>query len=369
MFPGVKTPGYSQDVPPGQKNVATGVSTQQATRFVRDAFEVISRPRCPASSLLNIVLVCLGFAGALVAQEAPQFTGIQRLTNREIFLQLNAPAGLDYRIEVSTNLLRWDALLTLLGAGLNQHTDSAAPYLAARHYRALQLNGTNFVTGDHLATDDGEVIFHPINHATLVMGWNGKMIYNEPVGAATIFQGLPRAGLILISHDHSDHFSSTTLNAVTNANTVIIAPQAVYNNMSTTLKSLTLVMTNGATTNVMGLGIAAVPAYNLTSSYHPKGVGNGYVLTIGGKRIYLSGDTEDIPEMRALQNIDVAFVCMNVPFTMPVDKAASAIRDFRPRVLYPYHYRNQDSSLANLNSFKQQVGTDLGIEVRLRKWY
>jgi len=260
-------------------------------------------------------------------------------------------------------------MLTLLSAGLNQHTDSAAPYLAARHYRAFQLNGTNFVTGDHLATDEGDVIFHPIHHATVVMSWNGKMIYNDPVGASTVFQGLPRADLILISHDHSDHFLLSTLNAVTNANTVIIAPRAVYNSMSTALKSLTQVMTNGATTNVMGLAIAAVPAYNLTSSYHPKGVGNGYVLTIGGKRIYLSGDTEDIPELRALQNIDVAFLCVNIPYTMPADKARSAVREFRPQIVYPYHYQNMDSSYPNLNVFKQQVGTDLGIEVRLRKWY
>jgi L-ascorbate metabolism protein UlaG (beta-lactamase superfamily) len=320
-------------------------------------------------SLRNMGLVWLGIASALVAQEAPQFTGIQRLTNQELQLRLNAAAGLDYRIEVSTNLVHWDALLTLLSAGLNQHTDSAAPYLTVRHYRAFQLSGTNFVTGDHLATGEGEVIFHPINHATLVMSWNGKMIYNDPVGAATLFQGLPRADLILISHEHSDHFSVSTLNAVTNANTVIVAPQAVYNSLSTTLKSLTRVMTNGTTTNIMGLGLAAVPAYNLTSSYHPKGVGNGYVLTIGGKRIYLSGDTEDIPEMRALQGIDVAFVCINVPFTMPADKARSAVREFRPQIVYPYHYRNSDNSYPNLSTFKQQVGTDLGIEVRFRKWY
>jgi L-ascorbate metabolism protein UlaG (beta-lactamase superfamily) len=195
------------------------------------------------------------------------------------------------------------------------------------------------------------------------------MIYNDPVGAASMYQGIPRADLILVSHSHSDHFSISTLNAVTNANTAIVAPQTVYNGMSTTLKSRTLVLTNGTTTNVLGVGIEAVPAYNLTSANHPKGVGNGYVLTIGGRRIYLSGDTEDIPEMRALQGIDVAFVCMNVPFTMPADKAADAIRDFRPRVVYPYHYRNQDLSFPNLNAFKQQVGTDLGIEVRLRKWY
>jgi L-ascorbate metabolism protein UlaG (beta-lactamase superfamily) len=306
---------------------------------------------------------------ALVAQEPPQFSGVQRMTNRELVLQLTAPTALNYRIEVSTNLLHWDPLLTLRSVGPNRHTDSAAPYLISRVYRAFQLNGTNDLTGDHLVTDDGDVTFHPINHATFVMSWNGKMIYNDPVGAATSFQGMPRADLILVSHNHSDHYSNSTLNSVTNANTVILAPQSVYSSMTANLKSLTLVMTNGATKTVLGVGIEAVPAYNLTSANHPKGVGNGYVLTIGGRRVYMSGDSEDIPEMRALQNIDVAFVCMNIPYTMPVAKAVSAIREFRPRVVYPYHFQNQDSSYANLNTLKQQVGTDLGIEVRLRKWY
>ena len=118
-------------------------------------------------------LVSLGIAGVLVAQEAPQFSGIQRLTNRELRLQLTAPTALNYRIEVSTNLVHWDPLLTLLSAGSNQHTDSAAPYLSTRSYRAFQLTGTNNLTGDHLVTDDGEVTFHPINHATFVMSWNG----------------------------------------------------------------------------------------------------------------------------------------------------------------------------------------------------
>src|ERR1044071_5431569 len=143
-------------------------------------------------------LVCLGIASALVAQEPPQFTGIRPLTNREMLLQLTAPTALNYRIEVSTNLLNWEPLLTLLSAGLNRHTDSAAPYLLSRSYRAFQLSGTNILTGDHLVTDDGEVTFHPINHATLVMSWKGKMIYNDPVGAATLFQGIPRADLILV---------------------------------------------------------------------------------------------------------------------------------------------------------------------------
>jgi len=308
----------------------------------------------------------LGLAGALAAQTAPQFTDIHPLTNREILFQLSAPTGQLYRIDVSTDLLQWSSLLTLLSPGFNQHTDSATPFLSSRYYRALQLTETNILTGDHLVTDDGDVVIHPINHASFVMSWNGKTIYNDPVGGATLYQGLPRADLILVSHSHTDHWDNTTLGAVKGTNAVIIAPQAVYNGMSAALRSLTTVLTNGATTNFIGINIQAVPAYN---SNHPLGTGNGYVLTIGGKRVYMTGDTEDIPEMHTLANIDVAFVCMNVPYTMTVNDATNAVRSFRPRVVYPYHYRNQDNTLNNANIFKQRLGTGPGVEVRLRKWY
>src|SRR5690349_520126 len=332
------------------------------------AIPMKTRLACARILLVVVSLFCGG--GLLRAQNAPQFTGIQRLTNSEIALQFSGSNGLAYRIEVSTDPPQWQSFLTVLGGGSLQHTDSAAPYLSRRFYRAEQLaSATNVLTGDHLITTNGDVVIHPINHASFVMGWNGKIIYNDPVGAAALYQGIPRADLILISHDHTDHFSTATLNALTNATTVIIAPQTVYNGMSTALRGLTTVLTNGVTTNVMGLTIIAVPAYNLTSTYHLKGVGNGYVLAIGEKRIYMSGDSEDITEMRGLQDIDVAFVCMNVPFTMTIARAVSAVRQFRPKVVYPYHYRNQDSSLANLNAFKQQIGTDLNVEVRLRKWY
>ncbi|MBI4658389.1 MAG: MBL fold metallo-hydrolase [Verrucomicrobia bacterium] len=318
---------------------------------------------------LASVFWLLGFAQALAAQEAARFEGIQMLTNREVRLKLRAPSGLNFRIDASANLLDWNSLITLRSTGLNEHTDLAPPNFAARFYRALQVSDSNALTGDHLATADGEVVFHPINHATFVMRWNGKMIYNDPVGGASLFQSFPRADLILVSHSHGDHFNAATIEAVRGPNTTIIAPQAVYNGLSSALRSLTVVMANGARTNLLGLGIEAVPAYNLTTSNHLKGQGNGYVLTVGGKRIYMSGDTEDIPEMRALQGIDVAFVCMNIPFTMSVDKASSAVRDFRPKVIYPYHFRNQDSSMADLSRFKQRVGTDLDIEVRVRTWY
>jgi L-ascorbate metabolism protein UlaG (beta-lactamase superfamily) len=136
--------------------------------------------------------------------------------------------------------------------------------------------------------------------------------------------------------------------------------------MASTFRNNTIVLTNGASTNVLGIHIEAVPAYNAN---HALGSGNGYVLTIGGKRLYMAGDTGNTPEMRALTNIDVAFLCMNLPFTMSVSDATNAVRAFRPKVVYPYHYRNQGGDTANAATFKQWLGTDLGVEVRLRKWY
>jgi len=317
-------------------------------------------------ALPHIASILFTMVTLLQAQEAPRFAGVQSLTNRETLLQVTGSAGVNYRLEVSTSLSQWDPLLTLLSTGLNTHTDSAAPYFSSRFYRATELSGTNFLTGDHLTTTNGDVVIHPINHASFVMSWNGKMIYNDPVGAAALYAGLPKADLILVSHSHGDHFSSGTLNAVTNANAVIIAPQAVFNSLSAAQRAITIVLTNRASTNVMGLNIEAIPAYNAN---HPVGTGNGYVLNIGGRRIYMSGDTGNIPEMRALTNIDVAFLCMNQPYTMTANDATNAVSAFRPGVVYPYHYEDQGGSRVNAGLFKQRLPSDLGIEVRLRKWY
>lgn len=131
-------------------------------------------------------------------------------------------------------------------------------------------------------------------------------------------------------------------------------------------------LSNGEESEILGLTVQAVPMYNLPdddSSRHPKGWGNGYVLTIGGDRLYFSGDTEDIPEMRMLSNIDYAFVCMNLPYTMDVDQAADAVLDFAPKVVYPYHYRGQ-GGLSDVEKFKSLVNAgNPAIEVRLRNWY
>ncbi len=296
------------------------------------------------------------------AQEAPRFTALQALTNREVLLKWSAPTGLSYRLDASTDLVDWAPLTTIAtNRSSILHTDSSAPFLGRRFYRALQLTGTNVLTGDYEPTQAGEVVIHPISHATFVIAWNTNALYvDPPQGGTTWFRGLPSPDLILITHSHSDHFDVSTLSAVKGSNTVIIAPKAVYQLLPKALTNVTTVLTNGAATALLGLTIDAVPAYN---GNHPKGVGNGYVITIGGRRIYISGDTDDIPEMRALVGVDVAFVCCDGVYNMSVTRAASAVRQFRPSVAYPYHYLT-----ANTTLFKQLVGTDLGIEVRLRKW-
>ena len=199
------------------------------------------------------------------------------------------------------------------------------------------------------------------------MVWKDKIIQVDPVGGARRFDGLPKPNLILITDIHGDHLSAETLEALADPKANIVAPSAVAEKLPEKLRQQTTVLSNGESKPVSGVTVEAVPMYNLTADrlkYHNKGRGNGYVVLLGGKRVYLSGDTEDIPEMRALKNIDVAFVCMNLPYTMTEEQAASAVREFKPRIVYPYHYRGSD-----LEKFKKLVGADSGVEVRLRDWY
>lgn len=223
------------------------------------------------------------------------------------------------------------------------------------------------LTGDRIATKDGNLIIHPINHATLALGWTTLTLYVDPVGDGRQFAGLPKPDLILLTDIHGDHLNADTLKAVTTDKTQLVAPLAVAAQLPPELRSRTTILTNGETKSLLGVTIEAVAMYNTTperTKFHSKGRGNGYVLTFADKRVYLSGDTEDIPEMRALKQIDVAFLCMNLPYTMSVEQAASAVREFRPKIVYPYHSRGSD-----LEKFKKLVGDDVGVEVRLREWY
>ncbi|MEQ9467310.1 MAG: MBL fold metallo-hydrolase [Ekhidna sp.] len=227
-------------------------------------------------------------------------------------------------------------------------------------------------TPDTFETNDGDLTIQPIVHGTLALGWKDQTIYVDPYGGAEKFDGLKAPTLILITDIHGDHYNEKTLEALDTKRAKFIVPQAVYDKMPENIQAQSIVLGNGQTIVFEGMEILAMPMYNLPEdeeSRHTKGRGNGYVLTIGGKRIYLSGDTEDIPEMRNLQNIDVAFVCMNLPYTMSVDQAASAVNEFKPRIVYPYHYRGQ-GGLSDVESFKAQVNAESPeVEVRLRDWY
>lgn len=311
--------------------------------------------------ILFAALTCV----AALSQTSPEFL---RLTtsNSEATIEFTAPANQRLRLDAAEEPGDWQPLLTLRAtAGTMRHLDSASPQFIQRFYRAEMLEDASAFLGDHLVTTNGVLTIQPIHHASFAMKWNDLIIYNDPASPAN-FTGLPKADLILVSHSHGDHFDTNAINTLSTTNTVIVAPQAVYNSMNATLRARTTILRNGDSTNLLGLGIEAIPAYNAN---HAVGAGNGYVVTIGGKRIYMAGDTGDIPEMRALAGIDAAFLPMNVPFTMNIINAASAVREFKPRIVYPYHFRNSGGTYADTNAFKRMVGQDLGIEVRLRKWY
>lgn len=221
---------------------------------------------------------------------------------------------------------------------------------------------------DEVKTDKGILQITPITHASLVLTWDSKTIYVDPSGKPELFNGLPLPNIILITDIHGDHMDTVLVRKFSNEKTIIVAPRAVAELLPASLKKNVVVLNNGEETEQLDIEIKAVPMYNLpetADSRHPKGRGNGYVLEIGDDNIYISGDTEDIPEMRRLKDIDVAFVCMNLPYTMDIDQAASAVLDFKPEIVYPYHHRGQD-----INAFKKMVeGKNKFIDVRVRNWY
>jgi L-ascorbate metabolism protein UlaG (beta-lactamase superfamily) len=212
-------------------------------------------------------------------------------------------------------------------------------------------------------TSAGVVKITPIYHASLLIEAGDKRIYVDPAKPGN-FAGLPPADLILITHTHADHMDQEVISALSKTGTVIMAPPDVVKTVTTADP-----ISNGETKKWDAWTIEAVSMYNVKRGpsagalYHEKGRGNGYVLTYGGKRFYFSGDTENIPEMRALKNIDVAFVCMNLPYTMPPDEAAEAVKAFHPKVVIPYHYRGSDLAVF------QRALQGTGIEVRILDWY
>lgn len=216
--------------------------------------------------------------------------------------------------------------------------------------------------GDTYETENGEITIHPVSHASFVMTTPEMVVYVDPVGGSELYQDYPAPDLILVTHEHGDHYNAETLEALMTADTRLIANPAVYDMMPDDLKANASPMANSDTTTVGGIEIEAIPAYNTTEDrlqYHPEGRDNGYILNVDGRRIYIAGDTEDIPEMRELTDIDIAFLPMNLPYTMTVDQAASAIEAFTPAYVYPYHYRDTDpqefAALVNKSGVETQV--------------
>ena len=237
-----------------------------------------------------------------------------------------------------------------------------------RPTRAAQHEGMG---GDTYEMPGGELVVHPIDHASVVLETPAGVIYVDPVGGADLYAEAPQPDLILITHEHGDHYDAPTLEGLMGPETRLITNPAVFGMLPDGLKERAEEIGNGGSTEALGVAIDAIPAHNITEDrldFHPEGRDNGYVLTFEGDyRVYLSGDTEDIPEMRSLEGIDVAFVCMNLPFTMTAEQAADAVAEFRPGVVYPYHYRGRDGGSQDPEAFAEMVGD--ASEVKLGDWY
>jgi L-ascorbate metabolism protein UlaG (beta-lactamase superfamily) len=222
-------------------------------------------------------------------------------------------------------------------------------------------------TPDTFETEGGDLTVYPINHGTVAFTYNDLTIFVDPFGGAERFADFNAPDIIFITDIHGDHLNPETLGGLDTENTRFVVPPAVAERMDENMSDQITIISNGETADIQGLSVAAVPMYNLpeVGSRHTKGRGNGYVIDFADTRLYLSGDTEDIPEMRALEDIDIAFVCMNLPYTMDIYQAASAVVEFQPDVMYPYHHRGQD-----IEKFKQVVElAEIETDVRLKNWY
>jgi len=216
---------------------------------------------------------------------------------------------------------------------------------------------------DTITTSAGDLKITFIGHGSLIFTFNGKVIHVDPFSPLADYSKLPKADIILITHEHPDHLDLQAIAMIRTKNTALILTKTCAEKVAGGI-----VMRNGDVQTVQGLTIEAVPAYNIVHKrdngepFHPRGAGNGYVVTSGDKRVYVAGDTENIPEMKALQRIDIAFLPMNLPYTMTPEMVAEAAKAFKPKILYPYHYGNTDTAklVAALKDTKE-------VEVRIRK--
>jgi L-ascorbate metabolism protein UlaG (beta-lactamase superfamily) len=209
---------------------------------------------------------------------------------------------------------------------------------------------------DVIKTSGGDLRITFIGHGTLMFSYAGKVIHIDPVSMYADYTTLPKADLVLVTHEHGDHLDPKAIDAVRTAKTVIACNAA-------SAKSIpgAIVMKNGDTQTLADIPVEAVPAYNPEKQFHPKGNGNGYVLTFADKRVYVAGDTENVPEMKALKGIDIAFLPMNQPYTMTPEQVADAAKVIKPKVLYPYHFGNTDTA-----KLVELLKDEKEIEVRIR---
>jgi L-ascorbate metabolism protein UlaG (beta-lactamase superfamily) len=239
---------------------------------------------------------------------------------------------------------------------------------------------------DHYPTRGGELTITPIHHATFLIEHAGQSIYLDPVHEGASYAGLPKADFVFITHTHPDHMDPAGVADVAKDSTVVVGPSSVRAQMP-----VGIVLDNGGKHDFGSFSVEAVPAYNLKRGpspgklFHERGAGNGYIFTFNGStdggsvlpasaaasdggplisRIYVSGDTECTPEMKALKNIDIAFVCMNLPYTMPPEEAAACVDAFKPRIVYPYHYKG-----SSLDAFSTIIKPKSGMEIKPHDWY
>ncbi|KPK74566.1 MAG: metal-dependent hydrolase [Phycisphaerae bacterium SM23_30] len=216
---------------------------------------------------------------------------------------------------------------------------------------------------DFIRTSAGNLMITFIGHGTLMFTFQGKIIHIDPVSSEADYTGMPKADMILITHEHGDHLDPKAIENIRKEGTRMVLTKVCADRVAGGT-----VMENGDVQTIEGLKIEAVPAYNIVhmrsagNPYHPKGAGNGYVITFGDKRVYVAGDTENIPEMKKLEEIDIAFLPMNLPYTMAPEMAAEAARVLQPKILYPYHYGETDTS-----KLVELLKDTPGIEVRIRK--
>lgn len=230
-------------------------------------------------------------------------------------------------------------------------------------YAAMVFAADKDFETDRIKTSKGDLVITFLGHGTLMMSFDGKVIHVDPVAQAVDYARLPKADLILVTHEHSDHFDLKAINLIKSKETAYVVTETVARQLKDGI-----ILKNGQIKTVKGFTIEAVPAYNLVHMrspgvpFHPKGSGNGYIITFGDKKVYIAGDTENTPEMKSLKGIDITFLPMNLPYTMTTEMVADAAKAFRPKILYPYHYgKTKTAKIIDL------LKDEKDIEVRIRR--